>query len=135
MKNALLKLQSKHPGLQLHIRIDAAGQYAENLIQWLHLLRMPTVISVGQPAMNKAYRNAHFNKRKADPVESLACARFAVVERPPATLHNPPEFSQLRDVVALMESSSKQRTRLVNQLHGLLARAFPEFATLAKDIA
>jgi transposase len=135
LKNAFLKLQSKHPGLQLHIRIDAAGQYAENLIQWLHLLRMPTVISVGQPAMNKAYRNAHFNKRKADPVESLACARFAVVERPAATLHNPPEFSQLRDVVALMESSSKQRTRLVNQLHGLLARAFPEFATLADDIA
>lgn len=132
---ALRKLVSKNPGVQLHVRIDAAGQYAENLIQWLHQSDLPLEVSVGQPARNKAYRKAHFDKRKADPVESLACARFAVVERPQATPVTPSEFSQLRDVVALLESSAKQRTRLINQLHGLLARVFPELAVLAKDIS
>jgi transposase len=132
---ALAKLAQKHPDVHFHIRIDAAGQYAENLLQWLHQLRFPATISVGQPARNKAYRKVHFDKRKADPAESMACARFAIVERPPATPHNPSEFQQLRDVVALAEASSKQQTRLVNQLHGLLARSFPELAVHVKDLS
>jgi transposase len=135
LQAALTKLSEKHPGLHFHIRLDAAGQYAENLLQWLHRLPFSTTISVGQPARNKAYRQVHFDKRKADPVESLACARFAIVERPAATPHNPPEFQQLRDAVALMESSAKQRTRLINQLHGLLARVFPELAVSVKDLS
>ena len=77
----------------------------------------------------------HYDKRKADPVESLACARFAVVERPPASPFNPPEFARLRDTVALLESLAKQRTRLVNQLHGLLAKAFPELAVHVTNIS
>jgi transposase len=129
------KLQGKHPHLQFHIRIDAAGQYAENLLQWLHQLDFETTISVGQPARNKAYRDVHFDKRKADPTESLACARFAVVEKPPASPPNPPEFQQLRDTVALLEAAATQKTRLVNQLHGLLARVFPELAVHASDLS
>jgi transposase len=129
------KLARKHPQLHLHIHVDAAGQYAENLLQWLHRLDFPSTISVGQPARNKAYRKVHFDKRKADPAESMACARFAIVERPPATPHNPPEFRQLRDTVALLEANSKQQTRLVNQLHGLLARVFPELAVHVKDLS
>lgn len=135
LEKVLQGLLAKHPGTKLLLRVDAAGQYAENLLQWLHRLEMPTVISIGQPAKNQAYRKVHFDKRKADPVESLACARFAVVEQPPQSPHHPAEFAQLRDVVALLEASSKHHTRLVNQLHGLLSRAFPEFATLANDIA
>ena len=134
-QTALTKLVQNHPGVHFHIRLDAAGQYAENLLQWLHRLPFATTISVGQPARNKAYRQVHFDKRKADPTESLACARFAIVERPAATPHNPPEFQQLRDAVALMESSAKQRTRLINQLHGLLARVFPELAVSVTDLS
>jgi transposase len=115
--------------------LDAAGQYAENLWQWLHRLEFPKTLSVGQPARNKAYRQVHFDKRKADPVESLACARFAIVERPPATSLSPPEFQQLRDVAALLEAAAKQHTRLINQLHGLLARVFPELAVHATDLS
>lgn len=135
LQTAFDKLAGKHPRLHLHIRIDAAGQYAENLLQWLYRRDFETTISVGQPARNKAYRQVHFDKRKADPAESMACARFAIVERPNATPHNPPEFQQLRDTVALMEAASKQHTRLVNQLHGLLARVFPELALHAKDFS
>ena len=118
----------------MHIRIDAAGQYAENLLQWLHQLPFDTTISVGQPARNKAYRKVHFDKRKADPTESLACARFAVVERPGPTPHNP-RNSNGCDAVAMMEAGSKQKTRLVNQLHGLMARGFSELAVHVKDLS
>lgn len=135
LQAALDKLARKHPGVHLHIRLDAAGQYAENLLQWLHRLDLDATISVGQPARNRAYRKVHFDKRKADPTESLACARFAVVERPEATPRNPPAFCQLRDTVALLEAASKQHTRLVNQLHSLLARVFPELAVLVKDLS
>lgn len=135
LKARLEKLRTKFPAAHFHIRIDAAGQYADNLLSWLHQLELPTTISVGQPARNAAYRKVHYDKRKADPVESLACARFAVVERPQATPFNPPEFSRLRDTVALMESSAKQRTRLVNQLHALLAKAFPELAVHVTNLS
>ena len=64
---------------------------------------------MGQPARNKAYRKVHFD--------------------------NPPEFRQLRDTVALLEANSKQQTRLVNQLHGLLARVFLELAVHVKDLS
>jgi len=135
LRQALDCLARKHPRLHLHIRIDAAGQYAENLLQWLHQLPYDTTISVGQPARNKAYRKVHFDKRKADPAESMACARFAIVERPGPTPHNPPEFQQLRDAVAMREAACKQQTRLVNQLHSLLARVFPELAVQVKDLS
>lgn len=134
-REALDRLAKVHRRRHLHIHIDAAGQYAENLLQWLHGLPFEKTISVGQPARNKAYRKVHFDKRKADPAESLACARFAIVERPEATPHNPPEFQQLRDIVALREAASKHETQLVNQLHGLLARVFPELAVHVTDIS
>ena len=79
LEAAINKLRKKHTDCVLHIRVDAAGQYAENLLRWLHRLDGPSVISVGQPARNKAYQKVHYEKRKADPVDSLACARFAIV--------------------------------------------------------
>lgn len=135
LAKAIEALRQKHPGCVLHIHVDAAGQYAENLLQWLHAQDWQAIISVGQPARNKAYRKAHYDKRKADPVESLACARFAVVERPPAMHRTAPEFSVLRDAVAQMEASATARTALINQLHNMLARAFPELAVIVKDIS
>lgn len=133
------KLRRKHPQAHLHVRIDVAGQYAENLIAWLHQLEPlqagPHTISVGQPAKNAAYRKVHYEKRKADPAESTACARYAVVEKPPATPFNPPAFARLRECVALLEASAKQRTRLVNQLHALLAKSFPELAVLVTNLS
>jgi transposase len=135
LHQAFQRLAKKHGQLHLRIHVDAAGQYAENLLQWLRQLPFDKTVSVGQPARNKAYRKVHFDKRKADPAESLACARFAIVERPEATPHNPPQFRQLRDVVAMREAASKAETRLVNQLHGLLARVFPELALHVKDLS
>lgn len=135
LRRAFQRLAEKHGRLHLHVHVDAAGQYAENLLQWLHGLPFDMTVSVGQPARNKAYRKVHFDKRKADPAESLACARFAIVERPEATPYNPPEFRQLRDLVALREAAARQETRLVNQLHGLLARVFPELAMHVKDLS
>lgn len=139
LEQAIGKLRRKDPQAHLHVRIDVAGQYAENLIAWLQQLDVlregPHTISVGQPAKNAAYRKAHYDKPKADPVESLACARFAVVERPAATPWNPPEFARLRETVALLEASAKQRTRLTNQLHALLAKSFPELAVVVKNLS
>lgn len=135
LATAIEHLCRKHPDCVLQIHVDAAGQYADNLLQWLHQQDWPAIVSVGQPARNKNYRKAHYDKRKADPIESLACARFGVIERPPAMLRPAAEFSTLRDAVAQMEASATARTRLINQLHNLLARAFPEFAVLVTDIA
>jgi transposase len=122
------------PGVHFHIRIDAAGQYATNLEAFLHQLPFDKTISVGEPARNQHYRKALFPKRKADPVESLCAARFALLEQPKATSVTPPAITLLREIVARLEGQTRLSTRLTNQLHNLLARVFPEFATVASDL-
>jgi len=119
--------------VHFHIRIDAAGQYATNLETFLHALPFPKTISVGEPARNQSYRKALFPKRKADPVESLCAARFALLEKPKPSPATAAPFHQLREVVQRLEGQCRQSTRLTNQLHNLLARVFPELGLVVAD--
>jgi transposase len=128
LRQAFEQLQQKHEHVHFIIRIDAAGQYAANLEQFLRALPWEKTISVGQPKQNRDYCKVHFPKRKADAVDSLACARFAIVEQPAPTPETPPGFARLRELAGAVESQVKQTTRLVNQLHNRLARVFPELA-------
>ncbi len=134
LEKALGQLAQKHSNVHFQIRVDAAGQYATNLLAFLHQLPWPKTISVGQPVCNKRYREVHFPKRKSDAVESQSCARFAVVERPAATPMQTPESLALKEVASRLEFQVKQTTRQINRLHNLLARVFPELATLYNDL-
>lgn len=127
------KLRQRFPNVHFHIRIDAAGQYATNLEAFLRALPQPQTLSVGEPARNQNYRKALFPKRKADPVESHCAARFALQERPTAHPETSAALQALREIVSRLESQTRQSTRLVNQLHNLLARVFPELALEAAD--
>jgi transposase len=130
----LQALQQRFGAVHLHIRLDAAGQYATNLETFLWSLPFPKTISVGEPARNQNYRKALFPKRKADPVESLCAARFALVENPPATPQTPAAMYHLREIVQRLDGQTRHSTRLTNQLHNLLARVFPELALVAVDL-
>ena len=135
LQQRLDELHLKHPQAHFHIRIDAAGQYATNLDNFLRGLRLPITLSIGEPKRNKDYQKAHFPKRTTDDTESQAMARFAVVEQPPATLALTPQMVLLREVAGRLQAQVKQTTQATNRLHNLLARVFPELATLTDDIA
>jgi transposase len=124
-RHALLRLCDQNPGVEFHVRIDAAGQYAQNLEQFLRGLDLPMIISVGEPKRNKDYRKAHFPKRTTDDTESQAIARFAVVEQPPATPAPSAPLIALHEVAGRLQARVKQTTQAVNRLHNLLARNFP----------
>src|SRR5262249_36092399 len=64
-----------------------------------------------------------------------AMARFAVVEQPDPTPVPSAEMILLREVAGRLQAQVKQTTQAINRLHNLLARAFPELATLTDDIA
>jgi len=117
----LNQLNKKYGSVHFMIRIDAAGQYATNLERFLRALPCDKTISVGQPKQNRDYRNVHFPKRKADAVDSLACARFALVEQPAATPETPTAVAQLREIAGALESQADLTTSLVNQLHNRLS--------------
>ncbi|MCH8044792.1 MAG: transposase [Planctomycetes bacterium] len=129
------KLASRHPHVHFHIRVDAAGQYTMNLERFIRALPWNKTVSIGEPKRNKDYKNVHFPKRKSDCVDSHACARFAIVERPPGTLEVPVEFHQLRELASALESQTKRTTRLVNQWHNRLSRVFPELALIASRLS
>src|SRR6185295_12604240 len=124
-----------YPHAHFHVRIDAAGQYAVNLEQFLRGLDLPMTLSIGEPKRNKDYQKAHFPKRTTDDTESQAMARFAVVEQPGATPATTPALVLLREVVGRLQAKVKQSTQAINRLHNLLARVFPEMATLTEDLS
>ena len=135
LRDLLNQLHEQHPTAHFHVRIDAAGQYAVNLELFLRDLKLPMTISVGEPKRNKDYQKAHFPKRTTDDTESQAMARFAVVELPDATPAPSPPMILLREVAGRLQSKVKQTTQAINRLHNLLARVFPELATLTEDIS
>ena len=134
LQERLERLHQQHPQAHFHVRIDAAGQYAANLERFLRGLALPMTISIGEPKRNKDYQKAHFPKRTTDDTESQAMARFAVVELPDATLPLPPQMMLLREVAGRLQAQVKQTTQAINRLHNLMARVFPELATLTKDL-
>jgi transposase len=128
--------------VQFLIRLDAAGQYADNLLHFLHALatlgadpsRLAVSISCGDPQRNKNYRAALYGSKKSDPVEARACARYALSEQPAPVQPMPPQLRTLRQVAGRLQAVVRQRTRLINQLHHLLVLSFPELALLVKDL-
>jgi transposase len=146
LRQRLELLARPHHAVNFLIRADAAGPYADNLLHFLHHLAhdpvqqisaIPNacfVISCGDPQRNKNYRVALFGSKKSDPVEARAAAHFAVRHPLAPTPHLSTELRTLRQVAARLQATVRQHTRLVNQLHHLLALAFPEGALLVKDV-
>jgi len=133
--NRLTGLQDKHCQTRFSVRIDAAGQYATNLERYLQSLPLPMSISIGEPKRNKDYCQVHYPKRKADPVESHAMARYAVVEQPAASPRVAEETYLLREIAGRLQAQVGDTTRSINRLHNLLARVFPELAVATRDIS
>jgi len=150
LRQRLEQLASRHPHVHFLVRLDAAGQYADNLRHFLHQLGNPQPdpaaeaaplanasfsIPCGDPQRNKNYRAAIFGSQKSDPIEARAAARFAITERPAPTKAMPPALRTVRQVAGRLQAVVRQRTRLINQFHHLLAVAFPELALVVKDIS
>jgi transposase len=147
LRQRLDRLARQHGPVHFVIRVDSAGQYADNLLHFLHGLGTagaPTpgapaplhvTLSCGDPQRNKDYRAAIYGSRKSDPIEARAAARFALTERPTSDTSLSLELRTLRQVAGRLQAAVRQRTRLRNQFHHLLALTFPELALLTKDLA
>ena len=147
LRQRLEAIAHRHGGrVHFHVRLDLAGRYADNLLAFLQALATPRAdaasltnvtftISCGDPQRNKNYRAALFGPKKSDPVESAACARYALTEKPTPTPVLTPALRLLCQIASRLESQARQDTRLLNQLHNLLARAFPELALLVNDLS
>ncbi len=145
-RQRLEQIRQRHGTVHFVVRLDAAGQYADNLLHFLHglgtrgadatpLANAQFTISCGDPQRNKNYRAALFGGKKSDPIEARAAARYALSERPAGTPPLADELRTLRQVAGRLQAVVRQRTRLINQLHHLVALAFPELALIVKDLA
>ena len=137
LRDRLEGIVRRHGAARFVVRIDVAGQYADNLIHFLQRLSqtLPITLSCGDPQRNKNYRAAVFGSQKSDPIEARAAARFALTERPAAMRPLADEMRGLRQIAGRLQAVVRQRTRLINQLHHLLALTFPELALIVKDLA
>jgi len=135
LRQRLEELNKQYPEAQIRVHIDAAGQYATNLERFLRSLPWPMTISIGEPKRNKDYHKAISPKRTTDDTESHAMARFAIAEQPAPTPEVPDDFYVLREIASRLEGQVRDTTRAVNRLHNLMARVFPELATLVNNFA
>jgi transposase len=145
LRQRLNRIAEHHGPVHFVVRLDVAGQYADNLLHFLHALNQPVstgqspafalTVSCGDPNRNKNYRAALFGPQKSDPVEARAAARFALTERPTSDRPLSLELRALRQVAGRLQAVVRQRTRLINQLHHLMALAFPELALVVQDLA
>src|SRR5262249_15940770 len=77
LRQRLELLAQRHPGSSFAIRLDVAGQYADNLLHFLRHLADPShltagalanravTLSCGDPQRNKNYRAALFGSKKS----------------------------------------------------------------------
>ena len=147
LQKRLQGIVGRYHAVDFAVRLDVAGPYADNLLHFLHQLATPDAnaanaaqplaltISCGDPQRNKNYRVAFFGSQKSDPVEARAAARFAVSEKPRGDKPLSLELRILRQVAGRLQAVVRQRTRLINQFHHLLALTFPELALRTKDLA
>ena len=147
LRQRLDGLVARYGPVPFVVRLDVAGPYAENLLHFLQALGRPAAgamagpaplaltLSCGDPQRHKNYRAAVFGSQKSDPVEARAAARFALTERPVPDVPRSVELRTLRHVAGRLQAVVRQRTRLINQFHQLLALTFPELALLTKDLA
>jgi hypothetical protein len=77
-RQRLEQIAQRQDAVHFVIRVDAAGQYADHLLQFLYGLfppgpdasqRITCSISCGDPQRNKNYRVALFGNKKSDPIE------------------------------------------------------------------
>ncbi len=132
--STLQGLKRRYPHAIFQIRLDEASLYAVNLRTFLYTLPFEKTVSIGDCIRNKNYRVAHFPKRKSDSVDSLSLARYAVLEQPASVDKIPEELCALRDIASRLEAQTREVTRHINQLHNVLARVFPEFDTIVRQL-
>jgi transposase len=135
LRQTLEDLHRQHLQAEFRVHIDAAGQYATNLERFLQSLKLPLVVSLGEPKRNKDYHKALFPKRTSDSTESHAMARFALAEQPSSAPLVPDEYYLLREIAGRLQAAVQDTIRATNRLHNLLARVFPELATLVSNLA
>ena len=102
LEKSLSKLAQQHDEVHFHIRVDAANQYATNLLSFLHRLPWPKTISVGQPKLHE----------EQQPAEADAASAVSSGQEPR------PQLAQMRaNCVHLRAFDSMIFDRDVNLLH------------------
>ena len=137
LRQRFVDLVHKHGRVRFFVRLDVAGAYADNLLAWLHPLRIEGAefsLSCGDPQRNKNYRARHLRAQEVRPHRSPRLCPLCHQRTAQANATVVAERQRLRHVALRLQAVVRQRTRLVNQLHQLLARTFPELAMLVKDI-
>jgi transposase len=135
LRSRLVEIRRRYPDAEIRVRIDAAGQYARNLETFLRNEPLGLVVSVGEPQRNRNYRMAHSPNKKSDQAEAEAMARYAVVERPAASIAMPPQFALMQQLASRLQGLSKDLTRVINRFHGVMANVFPELAIVQANLS
>lgn len=114
------------------IGIEATGNYGVTLAYFL-LSYGYKVVEVNPYRANQ-FRKAQGKKAKTDRIDARSLADLlSLKNHKPLTIPDP-VLDNIRELTRFRADMVKDRTSLVNQLHGTLSTLFPEFATIFSQL-
>lgn len=101
---------------QLHVCLEATGQYGEAVAEYLH--QKGHLVSVVNPARIKRYGESKLHRNKTDKADAGLIAEFCQKENPPLWTPLPPALKRLRALVRrlddLQTNYQQERNRLLS---------------------
>jgi transposase len=120
------------------IGLEATGSYWLTVHAWLARWQAGTAgaITVLNPLQTRAFRNANLRGNKTDRIDAVAIARLLRWSGATLSAHTRPDDRQAaaREISRVHTEMIELRARQLVQLHAVLDRTFPEFATAFADL-
>lgn len=114
------------------IGIEATGNYGATLAYFL-LSHGYTMVEINPYRANQ-FRKAQGKKAKTDRIDARSLASMLSLENHKSLSIPDPVIDNLRELTRFRADMVKDRTALVNQLHGTLSTLFPEFASVFNQL-
>lgn len=120
------------------VGLEATGGYWLTVPAWLARWQAGTAgtITVLNPLQTRAFRNANLRGSKTDRIDAVAIARLLRWTGQTLSAHTRPDDRQAaaREISRVRTEMIELRARQLVQLHAVLDRTFPEFATAFADL-
>jgi len=128
--NQLEEFLSEHSTGSIHLGFEATGNYWKPIFDYLMDLRekLDITLSLINPNEIHQFKKMDLCRVKTDTVDAKAIARYVLRFKPKSTPRTNERLRSLRKLCRYRSSRVEEKTRLLQQLDGVLIGVFPEYS-------
>ena len=127
------KVQRRLHAAEVHIGMEATGDYWKNLYHFLHQ-KTSWSVAVINPVQTRRFAQSHLRRAVTDPVDALEIARYMQERKPKPTTPRDFGLEIVRDIDKHILALIKERNANVYRLRIELGKTFPELEQQADSM-